>query len=131
MSIKEKKVLLSFVLTSILVIPILAWAAAPPVVDITDNPSGSSATISLPNPLSNIKDPRVLLGVIINAVLGIVGSLALVVFIVGGITWMVSGGSPDKIAKGKNMLIWATLGLAIIFLSYVILQYIFQALTQK
>lgn len=130
MGTKSKKIIFSFIILLILITPIFVLAGNPPIASGSGNPGGSSATISLDNPIG-IEDPRQLLGVIINAVLGIVGSLALVVFIVGGITWMVSGGSPDKIAKGKNMLIWATLGLAIIFLSYVVLQYIFQALVKR
>ncbi|NCN07917.1 hypothetical protein GW933_04535 [Candidatus Falkowbacteria bacterium] len=65
---------------------------------------------------------------VVNGALGVSGVLALVAFIFGGITWMISGGDSSKIQKGKNMMIWAVLGILIIFSSYVILSYIFEAL---
>ena len=65
---------------------------------------------------------------IIRAILGIVGALALFMFIYGGMIWMTSGGNTSRIEKGKETLIWATIGLFIIFASYAILSFIFQAL---
>ncbi|MBI5022708.1 MAG: hypothetical protein HZC05_00885 [Candidatus Magasanikbacteria bacterium] len=64
------------------------------------------ATIPLPNPLgtTNILD----LGArLIKAGLGITGSLALLFFIYGGFLWLTSGGSPDKIKKGRDVFLWS------------------------
>ncbi|MDA2935754.1 pilin [Patescibacteria group bacterium AH-259-L05] len=69
-----------------------------------------------------------LAGRIIKAVLGIVGVLALVMFIYGGILWMTSGGNAEKIKKGKDTIVWAVIGLAFIFFSYAILEFILKAL---
>lgn len=80
----------------------------------------------LPNPLGE-NDPRAIIGNIIRAALGIVGSLALAVFIYGGFTWVISAGNDDKIKKGKDMIIWATLGLAVIFASYALVTFIIGA----
>ena len=66
---------------------------------------------------------------VITAALGISGILALIAFIYGGITWMISYGDPGKIAKGKTMMIWAVWGIVIIFASYAILNFVFRALT--
>lgn len=82
-----------------------------------------SATIALDNPLGT-DDPRVLIGQIIRVLLGVVGSLALVFFIYGGLTWMTSAGSANRVESGKNTLIWATLGLVVIFTSYTVLTFI-------
>ncbi|MDA2922147.1 pilin [Patescibacteria group bacterium AH-259-L07] len=72
-----------------------------------------------------------LAGRIIKAVLGVVGVLALVMFIYGGILWMTSGGNAEKIKKGKDTIVWAVIGLAFIFFSYAILEFILKALTEK
>jgi len=69
-----------------------------------------------------------LAGRIIKAVLGVVGVLALIMFIYGGILWMTSGGSAEKIKKGKDTIVWAVIGLAFIFFSYAILEFILKAL---
>lgn len=72
-----------------------------------------------------------LVGGIIQTILGMVGVLALVMFIYGGILWMTSGGSSEKIKKGKDTIVWAVLGLAFIFFSYAILEFILGALMDK
>ena len=65
---------------------------------------------------------------VITGVLGVIGVLALIAFIFGGITWMTSGGESAKIQKGKNMMIWAVMGIVIIFSAYAILSFIFTTL---
>jgi hypothetical protein len=59
-----------------------------------------------------------------NWILGISGSLALLFFIYGGFTFLISGGSSERIAKGKTILINSIIGLAIIFCSYMIINFI-------
>lgn len=65
---------------------------------------------------------------VITTILGLSGVLALIAFIYGGIIWMISGGDPGKITKGKNMIVWAIIGLVVIFISYAALTFIFGAL---
>ena len=65
---------------------------------------------------------------IINAVLGIVGSLALVMFIYGGFIWMLAAGNKERVQKGKDVLVWATIGLVIIFSAYALVSMIFTGL---
>lgn len=85
----------------------------------------------LEDPLNLGKEPiPELAGRIIKKVLGIVGVLALVMFIYGGILWMTSGGNAEKIKKGKDTIVWAVIGLAFIFFSYAILEFILKALTE-
>jgi hypothetical protein len=59
---------------------------------------------------------------------GIAGSLALLAFVYGGIMFLISGGSSEKVAKAKQIIIGATLGLIIVFTSYIIIGFIFTAL---
>jgi hypothetical protein len=62
---------------------------------------------------------------VIKGIMGIVGAVALLYLVLGGLTWLTSQGSPDKVKKGKETLLWAVSGLAMIFFSYAILSYIF------
>jgi len=59
-----------------------------------------------------------------NWILGISGSLALLFFIYGGFTFLISGGSSERVTKGKTILINSIIGLAIIFCSYMIINFI-------
>lgn len=93
--------------------------------DNTQNKSGS--TVRLDNPLGTVSVP-VVIGRVINKVLGIVGALALLMFVYGGITWMTSMGNEQKVTQGKNILMWASLGMVIIFSSYAIIRFILEAI---
>ncbi|MDD3284178.1 MAG: TrbC/VirB2 family protein [Patescibacteria group bacterium] len=88
--------------------------------------------ICLAATLTNPLDPQgtgltvaQLIGKIIRAILGIVGSLSLLMFIYGGVSWMTAGGSEEKAKKSKQILVNAALGIVIIFSSYSILNWIF------
>lgn len=109
---KIKKISFSIIIFSLIVSPVLA-----------------SAQTTLPQPLGgkNISD---IVANIIQSLLGIVGVLALVMFIYGGIMWMTSGGSSERIEQGKKTIVWAVLGLAIVFFSYAILDFILDTLIQ-
>ncbi len=93
----------------------------------TSNSGSGSSVVSLSNPLGTASIPGII-GKVISAALGIVGSLALIMFIYGGITWMTAAGNEQNVTKGKNIIIWATLGLVIIFSSYAIVRFVLQAI---
>lgn len=61
-------------------------------------------------------------------VLGLVGSLSLLMFIYGGFTFLLSAGSPEAIKKAQGIIIAAVIGLAIVFASYSIIQFVLQGL---
>ncbi len=83
----------------------------------------------LPNPLGT-SDVRVVIANVIRAALGLVGSIALLMFIYGGFLWMTAAGNDEKVKQGKDTLVWTTLGIAIIFAAYAILNFVIGALTK-
>lgn len=88
------------------------------------------AATQLHNPLGDsVNDPRAIVGNVIRAILGIVGSLALAMFIYGGFTWVIAGGNEEKVKKGKDIIVWATFGLIVVFASYALVQFVLSALT--
>lgn len=90
---------------------------------------GIAQAEKLQNPLgANDMEVSELIGRIINGVLGIVGSLALLMFIYGGLTWMTSGGNEEKVKNGKQIIVWAVFGIVIIFTSYSLLNLVFEIL---
>lgn len=106
----KKTILILF----LLLVPVVSLAAV-----TLDNPlDGKNNTID-----KKAADPRVILGNAIGGALSILGALALAVFIYGGFIWMLSWGNQDRITKGKNVLIWAFLGLLVIFSSYTVVKY--------
>lgn len=94
-------------------------AAPPPAVQQLTNPLGAGADI-----------PEIIARVI-KAVLGLVGSIGLLMFIYGGFLWLTAGGSEERVKKGREVLTWAVIGLATIFTSYAILNFIISGLTRS
>ena len=61
---------------------------------------------------------------IIKIVLGLVGVVALILFIYAGFMWMTAQGKSDQIKKARDTMVWAVLGLIVVFSSYVIVSFV-------
>lgn len=61
-------------------------------------------------------------------ILGVVGSLSLVMFIYGGFMFLISAGSAESVTKGKNIIIAAVVGLVIVFSSYLIIKFVLSSM---
>jgi len=68
-----------------------------------------------------------LISKIINTILSIVGSIALVMFVYAGARWMTAVGNPEVVKKANQTMMWAGLGLLLIFSSYFILKLVIEA----
>jgi hypothetical protein len=64
----------------------------------------------------------------VNILFGLVGSLTLIMFIYGGVMFLVSSGNTERVTKAKQILINAIIGLIIIFTSYLIIQFVLVSL---
>jgi hypothetical protein len=70
-----------------------------------------------------LEDFVVLMVSISNYILGIIGSLALLVFIIGGVMLLFSGGGSEMVDKGKRTITGAVIGLIIVFTSWSIINF--------
>ena len=66
---------------------------------------------------------------IINILLYIAGTIAVVFVIIGGYLYVTSGGNEEQAEKGKKTLINAILGVVVIVLSYVVINVLVNLLT--
>ncbi len=92
------------------------------------NTSCPPGRVCLSNPI-NVKTVPELIANILKGAMGIVGALALLVFIYGGFLWLTSGGESAKIAAGKEAMKWAAIGLVVIFTSYGLVRFVFTTFT--
>lgn len=65
---------------------------------------------------------------ITNMLLGLIGSVALLFFVAGGIVFLISAGRPDMVTKGKAMITNSVIGIIIVFLSFTIINFVFLGL---
>ncbi len=61
---------------------------------------------------------------IINAVLYVVGILAVVMVIIGGVQYTTSGGDSAAVTKAKNTILYGIVGLVIAILAYAIVNFV-------
>ena len=65
---------------------------------------------------------------ITNTLLFIVGALAVVMIIVGGLRYVVSGGNATAVSAAKNTILYAIVGLIIAFLAFAAVNWVLGAL---
>lgn len=71
------------------------------------------------------------IGIAIKTAMGIMGSIALIMFIYGGFLWMTAAGNSSQIDKAQDVIVYGALGIMIIFGSYAIVTLIFESVNQK
>jgi len=91
-------------------------------------PTTALAKISGPVNPSGLPEKLVGQGGIItkisNAILAVVGVLAVLFLILGGVQYITSAGNPDNVAKAKNTILYAVIGLIFVILSFAIVNFI-------
>jgi glucose uptake protein GlcU len=65
---------------------------------------------------------------ITNTILYIVGIIAVIMLIIGGIKYVVSGGDSKKVTDAKNTVLYAIIGLIVSFLAFAIVNFVITAL---
>ncbi len=80
--------------------------------------------------LTNPSLPDVV-GGIINSVLGILGTVFLVLIIYAGFTWMTAGGNEEKIQKAQKIIRNSTIGLLVVVLAFAITQFVLKTLIES
>ncbi len=63
-----------------------------------------------------------------NIIIYIVGVIAVIMLVIGGIKYVISGGDSKKVTDAKNTILYAIIGLVIAFLSYAIVRFVITAL---
>lgn len=63
-----------------------------------------------------------------NTILYIVGIIAVIMLIIGGIKYVISGGDSKKVTDAKNTVLYAIIGLVIAFLAFAIVNFVISAL---
>lgn len=69
-------------------------------------------------------DIRIFLGRAISIAMGIMGSIALAMFVYAGFLFMISGTS-DSVEKARSIMVWSSMGIVVVFASYALVQLIF------
>lgn len=61
---------------------------------------------------------------ILNVVFAVIGIVAVIMIIYGGIVMMISSGDPGKIKRAKDTIIYSIVGLIIVLLAFAIVNFV-------
>lgn len=60
----------------------------------------------------------------LNAVIGVLSFVCVVVIIIGGVTYMTSSGDAGKVKKAKDTILYGVLGLVVCVLAFAIVNFV-------
>ncbi len=72
--------------------------------------------------------PATLIGTIIGYVLAFVGVIFFGIMVYAGFLWMTARGGNEQVKKAKDMIEQAALGMVIVFMSYVVTNFVLKTL---
>jgi hypothetical protein len=117
----NKKYLLILLCSLFLILPSITFAVGLPQI-LPDCAKTGNCTLN---------DITGMLGNAARWLFGIVGSIALLVFMWGGFTWMTSMGDSGKVKKGKDMMVGAVIGIVIMFAAQALVNFAVSAIAPR
>jgi len=135
------KALLKKVSAALLIVPALvlslgaapALAQATPVTGcdvVTSGGISHGAECAKPtNAPAQLFGPNSIFVTVTNIMLFIIGAIAVIMLIVGGIRYVVSAGDQNAVTSAKNTILYAIIGIVVAFLAYAAVNFVSSQLT--
>ena len=116
-------------LLKILVVPVLMLGvsfAAPVIVSAVDVCSGGNgSSLYCQNKSEGETKVKLTIGNVTNLLLMAVGAISIIMIVVGGILFALSNGDSSKVAKARNTVLYAAVGLMVALLASAIVNLVF------
>ncbi len=68
---------------------------------------------------------------IVNIMLFLVGAIAVIMLILGGIRYVVSGGDQNQVTGAKNTILYAVIGIVVAILAYAVVNFVIAGLLKS
>lgn len=68
------------------------------------------------------------LTVIVNVIVGVVAFVAVVMIVIGGISFVTSQGDTSRVAKARNTILYGVVGLVVALLAYAIVNFVLSSI---
>jgi hypothetical protein len=81
------------------------------------------------NAPADLFGPKSIFVTITNILLFIIGAIAVIMLIIGGIRYVVSAGDQNAVTSAKNTILYAIIGIVIAFLAYAAVNFVSNQLT--
>ena len=80
------------------------------------------------NPLNTTNIVQII-GFFLKTLVLLAGAVALLIFLIASIKFIISSGNAEKVQEGKDTAVWALLGTVVVLGSYIALNFIFKVIT--
>lgn len=129
MKIKTKKLIIAVIIAFFATSFISLKPTVTHAIDSVDICSQSGVSQEVRNAngcdgASSGDDLKNVISSIIKGVIGIIGAVAAIFILVGGINYMTSAGDAAKLEKAKKTILWAVIGLVIAVLTFAIVNFV-------
>lgn len=104
-----------------------AYAACDPSQGIVDSQDCSRGTGT---PESLTDEDTGVFRIIANVLLFIIGAIAVIMLIIGGIRYTISQGDQNAVSSAKNTILYAIIGIIVAILAYAIVNFVIDAFVE-
>lgn len=121
-----KNIIMSIaVISGLIAVPVLVTSpvAAQPQAEICRG-SGGDWDGKTCNNANSTNDVAGFMKQIINILLYVLGSIAVLMIVIGGIRYVVSGGDQKAVTDAKNTILYAVIGLVVALMAYAIVNFV-------
>ena len=77
---------------------------------------------------AGINNPTQFIKKAINGLMAFIGSITLLLYVAAGLLWMTARGASEQVDKVKKILVWTTLGVAVMLFSYILVSFLFSSI---
>lgn len=88
-----------------------------PVNSLTECPEWNNSQLSQKGLMDTLQ-------VVINVIVGVIGFVAVLMIIMGGISFATSQGDSSKVAKARNTILYGVVGLVVALLAFAIVNFV-------
>lgn len=93
--------------------------------DVTQGGIGSGADCAKPtNAAENLFGDGSIFNTVTNILLFLIGAISVVMLIIGGIRYVVSGGDQGAVTSAKNTILYAIIGIVVAFLAFAAVRFV-------
>lgn len=108
--------------------PVVSSVGATSIQDGVNAAKGDTTTTCL---FTNNTCSNGIFTTIVNILLFIIGAISVIMLIIGGIRYTVSGGASAEVTNAKNTILYAIVGLVVAFLAFAVVNWVLGSLTSS
>jgi len=126
---------LKTIIASMLLIPVLGFGVALSVPAASVSAADCAVTVSGGAQCAKSESQKSNIGVVIktitNVLLFIIGAVAVIMVIIGGIRYTTSNGDSSQVTAAKNTILYGVVGVIIALLAYALVSFVVDSFTKS